>query len=298
MIATLRRTMLFVPGNDPALVKDPHIYGSDSLIFDLEDSVAPTEKDAARLLVWSALRSLDFGRVEKAVRINGLDTPWAAEDVRAMVRAGVDVVRLPKTETADDVRTLEAMVAREERACGLPEGRIRLMAALESPLAVINALEIARSSPRLVGIALSAEDFVTSMRTNRSSDGSELFYARGRIVVAAKAAGIMAIDTVFTSLDDVEGFLRETRLVKQMGFDGKSVINPAQIPLVHGVFAPTQDELRRSRRVLAAAREAAARGIGVISLDGRMVDKPIVERARRVVDLALASGMKVEEEAR
>jgi citrate lyase subunit beta / citryl-CoA lyase len=292
MIARLRRTMLFVPGNNPALVKDAHIYGSDSVIFDLEDSVAPSEKDAARLLVFSALKTIDYGTIEKVVRINGLDTPWVRGDVEAMVRAGAEVLRIPKTESAEDVRAVEALAAAAERAAGRPEGSTRLMAALESPLAIINAHAIATASKRLVGIALSAEDFVTSLRTSRSADGVELFEARGRIVIAARAAGIMALDTVFTDLADQEGFLREVRLVKQLGFDGKSVINPAQIPVVHAVFAPTAEDLRRARRVVAAAREAEARGLGVISLDGRMVDRPIVERAQRIVELAAASGIR------
>ncbi len=288
MTARLRRTMLFVPGNNPAMVKDAHVYGSDSIIFDLEDSVSPAEKDAARLLVHSALRSIDYGAVEKVVRVNGLDTPWAASDVEAMVRAGIEVVRLPKTEKAEDIRALESMIGAAERAVGRAPGSVRIMAALESPLAIINAYEIATSSPRLVGIALSAEDFVTSMKTTRSPEGVELFEARGRIVIAARAAGVMAIDTVFTDVADDEGFLREVKLIKQMGFDGKSVINPNQIPLVHAAFAPKADEVLKARRVVEAAREAEARGSGVVSLDGKMIDKPIVERALRVLDLAAA----------
>ena len=298
MMARLRRSMLFVPGNDPALVKDPQVYGPDSLIFDLEDSVAPTEKDAARLLVFCALRSLDYGAIEKAVRINGMDTPWMRDDVTAMVRAGVDLIRLPKTERASDLVALEALVAAAEKACGRPVGEVRLMAALEGPLAVLNAYEIATATPRLVAIALSAEDFVTSMKTSRSPEGVELFEARGRIVLAARAAGVMAIDTVYTDLNNDEGLLRETRLIKQMGFDGKSVINPSQIPLVHGVFAPTPEEIKKSRRIVAAAADAESRGLGVMSLDGKMIDKPIVERAARVLDLARASGLKIEEEQR
>lgn len=291
MIAKLRRSMLFLPGNNPAMVKDAHVYGSDSIIFDLEDAVSPAEKDAARLLVYSALRTIDYGNTELVVRVNGLDTPWFEADVEAMVRGGIEVIRLPKTETAEDIRRLEALVAATERAAGIPEGRVRLMAALESPLAIINAYEIACSSPRLIGIALSAEDFVTSMKTNRSAEGVELFEARGRIAIAARAAGVMALDTVFTDINDQEGFLREVRLIKQMGFDGKSVINPNQIPLVHAAFAPGADEVRKARRVIEAAREAEARGLGVVSLDGKMIDKPIVVRAERVLALAEASGI-------
>jgi citrate lyase subunit beta/citryl-CoA lyase len=286
MIATLRRSMLFVPGNNPAMVKDAHIYGADAVIFDLEDAVSPYEKDAARLLVQCSLEALDYGKVERVVRINGLDTPWAVEDVQAMVAAGIEVVRLPKTDTAEDVQKLEELVADAERSCGRPEGSVRLMAAIESPLGVINAFSIAAASPRMVAIALSAEDYVTSLKTSRSKDGVELAEARGRIVIAAKARGIMAIDTVFTDLGDEEGFVREVALVKQMGFDGKSVINPNQIALVHAAYAPKPDEVLRARRIVEAAREAEAKGSGVTALDGRMIDKPIVERALRVLELA------------
>lgn len=286
MIAKLRRTMLFVPGNHPAMVKDAHIYGSDSIIFDLEDSVSPYEKDAARLLVHCSLEALDYGATERVVRINGLDTPWVEEDVHAMVAAGIEVVRLPKTDSADDVRKLEVMVAAAERACGRPEGSVKLMAAIESPLGVINAFSIADASPRMVAVALSAEDYVTSLKTSRSRDGVELAEARGRIVIAAKAAGIMAIDTVFTDINDEEGFAREVALVKQMGFDGKSVINPNQIAAVHAAYTPRPEEVLRARRVVEAAREAEAKGSGVTSLDGKMIDKPIVERAQRVLELA------------
>jgi len=286
MIASLRRTMLFVPGNTPAMVKDAHIYGSDSIIFDLEDSVSPYEKDAARLLVKCSLEALDYGTTERVVRINALDTPWVEADVEAMVAAGIEVVRLPKTESAADIQKLEGLVAAAEAACGRPAGSVLLMAAIESPLGVINAFHIASASRRMVAIALSAEDFVTSMKTSRSRDGVELAEARGRIVVAAKAAGLMAIDTVFTDVADEEGFAREVALVKQMGFDGKSVINPNQIPVVHAIYTPKPDEVLKARRVLQAAQDAEARGSGVTSLDGKMIDKPIVERARRVLELA------------
>ncbi len=278
--------MLFVPGNQPAMVKDAHIYGSDSIIFDLEDSVSPYEKDAARLLVRCSLEALDYGATERVVRINGLDTPWAEEDVQTMVAAGIEVVRLPKTDTADDVRKLEAMVVAAERSCGRPEGSVKLMAAIESPLGVINAFSIADASLRMVAVALSAEDYVTSLKTSRSREGVELAEARGRIVIAAKAAGIMAIDTVFTDINDEEGFAREVALVKQMGFDGKSVINPNQIAAVHAAYTPRPEEVLRARRVVEAAREAEAKGSGVTSLDGKMIDKPIVERAQRVLELA------------
>jgi citrate lyase subunit beta/citryl-CoA lyase len=293
----LRRSMLYVPGNRAAMVKDAHIYGPDTLMFDLEDSVPYGEKDAARLLVYYTLRTLDHEGVETAVRINGLDTPFGRDDIEAMVRARPDIIRIPKTDSPQDVQDVEELVEQAERRAGLEVGTIRLFAAVETPLGVLNARAIAVASRRLVGIALGAEDLVTNLRTTRSADGVELLFARSQVLFAARAAGIDAIDTVYSDLTNEQGFLEEVRLIKQLGFDGKSVIQPSQIGLVHQVYTPTREEVLQARRVMAAIREAGAKGSGVIALDGRMVDKPIVERARRVIDLALACGLAIEEAA-
>lgn len=294
----LRRTMLYVPGSNPAMVKDAHIYRSDSVMFDLEDSVSLREKDSARLLVFHALKALYYGDVEKVVRVNGLDGPYGRDDVAAMVGAGVDAIRLPKTETADDIRRVERAVEEAERRFGREVGSTKLMAAVESAAGVLNAREIACASPRLVAIALGAEDFVTDLHTKRSPEGAELLAARSLLVMAARAAGIMAIDTVFSDVNDEAGFEREVRLAKQLGFDGKSVIHPLQIPIVDGVYAPTKAEIEKALRVVAAIRDAEARGSGVVAVDGKMVDKPIVERALRDLELARAAGMDTGEEDR
>jgi len=282
----LRRSMLFVPGNAPSMLRDAHIYGPDSVMFDLEDAVSPREKDAARHLVFRALRDYDYAGVERIVRINGLDTPHGLEDIAAVVAGGVDAVRLPKTDGPNDIIAVERAVEAAEKRFGRPAGSVKLVAAIESARGILSVREIATASARLVAIAIGAEDFVTDMHTSRSPDGIELLAARSMIVLAARAAGIMAIDTVFTGVDDPEGFLREVRLAKQLGFDGKSVIHPSQIALAHSVYTPTAEEIAKARRVLAAAAEAEAKGSGVISLDGKMIDKPIVERAVRVLALA------------
>lgn len=287
----LRRSMMFVPGNNPGMVKDAQLYGADCLMFDLEDSVALTEKDAARLLVYHALRTVDYGSAERVVRINGLDTPYGAEDLRAMVAARPDLIRLPKTETADDIRQVDELIGRWERASDLPSGTIGLIAAVESARGVLNAGAIAQASPRLVAIAIGAEDLVTNLLTTRSLEGVELLAARGQLVLAARAAGIQVIDTVFSHVDDEAGFLQEARLIKQLGFDGKSVIHPRQINLLHAVFAPTAQEIAQAERVLAASATAAERGLGVVALDGRMIDAPIIARARLVLQRSLASGV-------
>ena len=230
----LRRSMMFVPGNNPGMIRDAHIYGADSIMFDLEDSVAYTEKDAARLLVFNALRSLNFGSRETVVRINDLSSGLGIEDLEAVVRAGVQVVRLPKTDSAQDVIDCEREIARIERESGIPVGTTGMMAAIESANGVLNAAEIARASNRLIGIALGAEDYVTDLKTTRS-DGIELLFARCMILNAARAAGIAALDTVYSDVNNEEGFLAEAMLIKKLGFDGKSVINPRQIEPLHRV---------------------------------------------------------------
>ena len=291
----LRRTMMFVPGANAAMLRDAPLYGADSIMFDLEDAVSLKEKDSARVLVHSALKTFDYGNIEIVVRINALDA-GGAEDIEAMVLAGVDVIRLPKTETAQDIIDVEAVITEVEQQNDIPVGTTKMMAAIESAEGVLNAPAIAKSSTRLIGIALGAEDYVTNMKTRRHPDGQELFFARSMILHAARAAGIAAIDTVYSDVDNTEGFEAEVRLIKQLGFDGKSVINPRQIPLVNTIYAPTEKEIQNAKEVIWGIREAEAKGSGVISVNGKIVDKPIVERAERVIALALAAKLITEEE--
>lgn len=291
----LRRTMMFVPGANAAMLRDAPLYGADSIMFDLEDAVSLKEKDSARVLVHSALKTFDYGNTEIVVRINGLDA-GGAQDVEAMVLAGVDVIRLPKTETAQDIVDVEAVITEVEKQNDIPLGRTKMMAAIESAEGVLNAPAIAKSSDRLIGIALGAEDYVTNMKTRRYPDGQELFFARSMILHAARAAGIAAIDTVYSDVDNTAGFEAEVTMIKQLGFDGKSVINPRQIPLVNKIYAPTEKEIQNAKEVIWGIREAEAKGSGVISVNGKMVDKPIVERAQRVIALALAAKLITEED--
>ncbi|HEP3016516.1 TPA: citrate (pro-3S)-lyase subunit beta [Streptococcus pyogenes] len=291
----LRRTMMFVPGANAAMLRDAPLFGADSIIFDLEDSVSLKEKDTSRALVHFALKTFDYSSVETVVRVNGLDS-CGALDIEAVVLAGVNVIRLPKTETAQDIVDVEAVIERVERENSIEVGRTRMMAAIESAEGVLNAREIAKASKRLIGIALGAEDYVTNMKTRRYPDGQELFFARSMILHAARAAGIAAIDTVYSDVNNTEGFQNEVRMIKQLGFDGKSVINPRQIPLVNEIYTPTEKEIDHSKQVIWAIREAESKGSGVISLNGKMVDKPIVERAERVIALATAAGVLSEED--
>lgn len=291
----LRRTMMFVPGANAAMLRDAPLYGADSVMFDLEDAVSLNEKDSARTLVHFALKTFDYSAIETVVRINGLDTVGAL-DIEAMVLAGVNVIRLPKTETAQDIIDVAAVITQVEEENDLPIGTTKMMAAIESAEGVLNARDIATASERLIGIALGAEDYVTNMKTRRYPDGQELLFARSMILHAARAAGIAAIDTVFSDINDTDGFIAETTRIKQLGFDGKSVINPRQIPLVNGIYAPSKAEIQQAKEVIWAIREAESKGSGVISLNGKMVDKPIVERAERVIALAKAAKLITEEE--
>ena len=234
----LRRSMMFIPGNNPGMIRDANIYGADSIMFDLEDSVAYTEKDAARLLVYNALKTLDFGSKETVVRINDLSSGLGVADLEAVVRAGVQVVRL-------------------------------------------------------IGIALGAEDYVTDLKTTRS-DGIELLFARSMILNAARAAGIAALDTVYSDVNNEEGFVAEATIIKKLGFDGKSIINPRQIEPLHKVFMPSEKDLNKARAIMDAIAEANARGSGVASLKGKMIDKPVVIRAQRLLDLYEA-GRRIDE---
>lgn len=290
----VRRSMLFVPGANAAMVSNSFIYSADAIMFDLEDSVALREKDAARLLVFHALQHPMYQAIETIVRVNALDSEFGINDLEAVVRAGVDIVRLPKTDSAQDVIDMEKHIARIEAECGREVGSTGMLAAIESAEGINNAVDIARSSSRLIGIALGAEDYVRNLRTERSPEGIELLFARCSILQAARAAGIAAFDTVYSDANNEQGFLNEAAHIKQLGFDGKSLINPRQIELLHNLYAPTSKELEHAQRVIEAAEAAALEGLGVVSLNGKMIDGPIIERARLVLQRAALSGIREE----
>lgn len=281
----LRRSMMFIPGNNPGMLINADIYGADTLILDVEDSVAITEKDAARHLVRQALLHVPYTR-EVAVRINHIQTPYGYKDLEMLLPAKPDMIRLPKAECADDILEVDAIIAKAEKENGFTPGSIRLMAAIETAKGILNAYEIASASPRMEALAIGGEDFLADLKTSRTSHGGEFLVARGQIVLAARAAGIQAIDTVFANVDDTEGFQRETTQIYELGFDGKSVIHPKQIALVHEIFTPTAQQIDKAERILAAYEDALAKKSGVIALDGKMIDAPVVARAQRVLAYA------------
>ena len=289
----LRRSMLFVPGSNAAMISNTFIYKPDAIMFDLEDAVALKEKDSARILVAHALQHPLYQEIETVVRVNPLDSEFVLADLNAVVRAGVDVVRMPKTETAQDVIDMDHEITEIEKACGREVGSTKMLAAIESPLGITQANQIATASNRLIGIALGAEDYVRNLKTERSPEGIELLFARCSILQAARAAGIQAFDTVYSNANNEEGFLAEAALIKQLGFDGKSLINPRQIELLHNLFAPTQKDVDQARRIIDAAEEAERNGLGVVSLNGKMIDAPIIDRAKLVLERA-KSGIREE----
>lgn len=282
--------MLFVPGANTGMVCNAFIYKPDTVMFDLEDSVALSEKDSARLMVFHALKHFTYDNIETAVRVNPLDTPFGILDLEAVIRAGVDIVRLPKTDTVEDVLDMEREIERIENEIGRTK-KTMLLAAIESALGVVNAVDIARCSKRLMGIALGAEDFVRDLHTQRTKEGHELMAARNQILLAARAAKISAFDSIFSDVKDKEGFMYEVAYIKGLGFDGKSLINPMQIPWLHKAFEPSKKDINWALEVIEAAKDATIRGLGVVSIDGKMVDAPIIARAEWIIELARASGV-------
>ena len=287
----LRRTLLYVPGNMPSMLQNIPLFQCDGVIIDLEDAVPLSEKDAARILVKRYLESYKERNKEVLVRINGLDTKWALDDLKAILPGIPDGIRLPKADTPEIVERLDTLLTEYEEELGLELGYFKILPSIETAQAVINATAIARASPRLIGLAFGAEDYTATMEINRTKTGEELFNARMNVLWAAKAAGIQAIDSIFADVNDMEALRVETELIKRLGFTGKCLVNPRQTDVIHEVFAPKQEEIDYALQVMDAIKRAREMGTGVISLKGKMVDMPIVIRAARVLRTARAHGM-------
>lgn len=287
----LRRTMMFLSAQKPSHIKDPTIYGEDSLMLDLEDAVAVGEKDAARFSMYHAMTSIDYGKTEMIVRINALDTPYWKEDIRACVAAGIDGVRIAKCESAQDVKTIEDALLAAEKEFGVEQGRTLIIAALETPLGILNAYQVATASQRLFGIAISGGDLRRTLQVEESASGIELLQSRGMVVLAARAAGVQCFDTVNTHLSDVEGFEKEVQMIKEMGFDGKSIVNPKQIAPVHKIFTPTEKEVEKAEKIVRVLCENTDKGTGVFMMDGKMLDIAFLPGAKRTLALAKVCGI-------
>ena len=289
----LRRTMMFLNAQKPGLIKDPYIYKPDSIMLDLEDAVAENQKDAARFSLYHALKEINYRGCERVVRINGLDTPYWEEDIHCAVAGGCDAIRIPKTESALDVQRVETVVEECEKKYGIPEGHTLIMAAIESARGVMKALDICEASERLFGIALSGGDYTKDLQTHITGTGLELMGARQNMIIAARAAGVQCFDTVYTNLDDMEGFRHDVETIHLMGFDGKSIINPRQINIVHEIFTPTQKDIIFAEKVVKEIDEKKALGIGVFTVDGKMIDIAFYDGAKRTIELAKASGVYI-----
>lgn len=284
------RSMLFLPGNTPNMLINGDALGADAVILDLEDAVSPTEKDAARILVRNALGLMGFG-CQTVVRINSLDSGLCQRDLEEIVPQKPTALMLPKTACAGDIRQLSDAVSQLEAKHGLADGGIRLIPLLETALGVQNAFEIAAASPRVLGLFLGGEDLTADLRCKRTKEGKEIDYARHRVVCAARAAGVEAFDTPFTDVNDDDGLLVDAQYAKALGFSGKASISPRHVTGINAVFSPTQAEIAYAKEVLQAIDEAKRQGRGAIALHGKMVDAPIVNRAKQTLEAAQALGL-------
>ena len=277
----LRRTRLYAPGNNPRLLVGIELHGADCVLLDLEDSVPLAEKSSARILVKHLLSDVDFPEVW--VRINPLST-YGRDDLAEVMLARPHGICLPKAESAADVAGLSAELVRLEGEMGIEPGSTFIMPIIETGRGVLHAEEIASADERVVIMAFGAEDYTRDVGARRTRDA--LLYARSRIVAAAAAAGVQASDTVYADVDDEQGLIDETKHIRDLGFVGKGAINPRQIEPIHGVFRPTDEEVEQARKIISVAREAEEKGIGAVAIGGKMIDKPVLERAKRTVELA------------
>ena len=287
----MRRSLLFLPGNNPNMLINAGCLGADAVIFDLEDAVSPAEKDAARILVRNTMRYMDIP-CERIVRINAVDSAYWQADVDAMLPQRPDLILLPKASCAADIFTLDAYMTEVKAKCGLANGTVGIIALIETALGVENAFSIATACKRVKGLFLGAEDLTADLQCKRTSAGREIEYSRTRLVVAARAAGVDVYDTPFTDVNDDEGIVADATLAKSFGFTGKASISPRHVDVINSVFSPTLAEIDYAFEVLDAIERAKREGKGAISLRGKMIDAPIVARAERTIAMANALGIE------
>lgn len=290
----LKRTGLYASGSNPVNMIQAAFYNEDMLIYDLEDSVPAAEKDAARLLVYQILKEHRPKDKYVVIRVNGIYSEYLEEDLQAAVRANPDCIRIPKVEYAREVQNISERIARIEEKVGLEAGKIQLICNIESYMGVLNAGEIAKADQRVVALALAAEDLTASLKAQRTKKGLEVFYARSAVLLACRAAGVDALDIVFSDINDEEGLREDTALAKNLGFDGKTVVHPRQIDVVNSYFTPSTKEIRYALRVLAAVEQGKKEGKGAVALDGGMIDKPMELRALTTLAQAEAAGIHME----
>jgi citrate lyase subunit beta/citryl-CoA lyase len=284
----MRRSRLYLPGNEPKYFINAGLHEPDGLILDLEDSVAPTQKDAAQLLVRNALRSVDFYGSERMVRINQL--PKGLDDLKFIVPHNVHVILIPKCESAEQVKEVEKEVESLKKQNNI-KSEIYFMPIIESAKGVIKSFEIASASKNNCALAIGLEDYTADIGTQRTEGGKESFFARSMIVNAARAAGIQPIDTVYSDVSNMEGLQQSVVEAKSLGFEGKGCIHPRQVKVVHEAFAPTNEEIEKAKKIVLAFEEAEKKGLGVVSIGSKMIDPPIVKRAIKTIDLAIMNDL-------
>ena len=287
----MRRSMLFLPGNNPNMLINGNCLGADAVIFDLEDAVSPDEKDAARILVRNTMRYMDFRGCEIIVRINSIDTPYWQKDLDQILPYQPGLILLPKTGSAADVLAADAYITQVEEALGMEAGTVGLMPLIETAMGVENAFAIASATKRVKALFLGAEDLTADLQCKRTKEGREIEYARTRLVMAARAAGIEVYDTPFTDVNDDEGIEVDALLAKSLGFSGKASISPRHVEVINRVFSPTLAEINYAYEVMEAIALAKQQGKGAIALRGKMIDAPIVMRAQRTIAMAQALGL-------
>lgn len=283
------RTMLFVPGNKPRMLDKARTAAADAVILDLEDGVPPTEKLTARTTVRQTLEGGGFGP-QVIVRINALTTGLAEDDLRSTFGPNVSAVCLPKAETGTEVLWLVSLLAEVEREHGLEDTCVDMLLMIETARGLLHAYEIASVSQRVRALCLGGEDLARDLGAMRTREGKELLFARSQMLIAARAAGVLAIDTIWTDLNDPDGLEVEAHQVRQIGYSGKLIIHPKQVEPVHRGFAPTKEEVALAQWVVQAFEEASLRGDGVVALDGQMIDAPVVARAREILARVTAPG--------
>jgi citrate lyase subunit beta/citryl-CoA lyase len=287
----MRRSRLYLPGNEAKFMINSGLHKPDGVILDLEDSVHPSEKDSARVHVRNALRRIDFMGAERMVRIN--QGEMGLIDLDFIVPHNVHIILIPKCESPAEVKAIDERIAEIKKKHKVTAD-VLLMPIIESALGAIKAYEIAVASPNVVALTIGLEDYTADIGTRRTNEGRESFWARSQVVNAARAAKVQPIDTVFSDVADMEGLRQSVLEAKALGFEGKGCIHPRQIEVINDAFAPTEDEIKRARAIVVAYDEAQAKGLGVVSLGSKMIDPPVVKRALRTVDLAVASGKLAE----
>ena len=284
----MRRSRLYVPGSEPKYFVNAALHGADAIILDLEDSVHPNEKDAARVLVRNALRAVDFQRCERMVRINQL--PLGLEDLEEIVPESPDVILIPKVEAARQVLDAIQKIAEIKANFGITRP-IWLMPILESALGIEKAYEIATASEKIAALTIGLEDYTADLGVVKTATGAESLFARQRVLNAAHAAGVQAIDSVFGDVGDMDALRTWALNSRAMGFEGMGCVHPMQIAVIHQAFAPTAAEIEKAQRIVAAYHEAQKKGLGVVSLGSKMIDAPVVNRAVKLMAQAEAMGL-------